>query len=75
MTTVRFALVGVCYISEERARLSGPPHQEGRNHNTTASNHTTSTSGTNHYSTCHCHTTLLHIGNIYHETTPTVNIN
>ena len=26
MTTVRFALVGVCYISEEHARLSGPPH-------------------------------------------------
>ena len=24
--TVRFALVGVCYISEEHARLSGPPH-------------------------------------------------
>ena len=23
---VRFALVGVCYISEEHARLSGPPH-------------------------------------------------
>ena len=26
MATVRFALVGVCYISEEHARLSGPPH-------------------------------------------------
>ena len=25
MATVRFALVGVCYISED-ARLSGPPH-------------------------------------------------
>ena len=25
MATVRFALVGVCYISEEHARLSGPP--------------------------------------------------
>ena len=24
--TVRFALVGVCYISEEHARLAGPPH-------------------------------------------------
>ena len=24
--TVRFALVGVCYIFEEHARLSGPPH-------------------------------------------------
>jgi len=22
---VRFALIGVCYISEEHARLSGPP--------------------------------------------------
>ena len=27
MATVRFALFGVCYISEEHARLSGPPHQ------------------------------------------------
>jgi len=27
MATVRFALVGVCYISEEHARLSGPPHR------------------------------------------------
>jgi len=26
MATVRFALIGVCYISEEHARLSGPPH-------------------------------------------------
>ena len=26
MATVRFALVGVFYISEEHARLSGPPH-------------------------------------------------
>ena len=26
MATVRFALVGVCHISEEHARLSGPPH-------------------------------------------------
>ena len=26
MATVLFALVGVCYISEEHARLSGPPH-------------------------------------------------
>ena len=26
MATVRFALVGVCCISEEHARLSGPPH-------------------------------------------------
>ena len=26
MATVRFALVSVCYISEEHARLSGPPH-------------------------------------------------
>ena len=26
MVTVRFALVGVYYISEEHARLSGPPH-------------------------------------------------
>ena len=26
MATVRFALVGVCYISEEHARLSGTPH-------------------------------------------------
>ena len=26
MAAVRFALVGVCYISEEHARLSGPPH-------------------------------------------------
>ena len=26
MVTVRFALVGVCYISEEHARLSGPNH-------------------------------------------------
>ena len=26
MATMRFALVGVCYISEEHARLSGPPH-------------------------------------------------
>ena len=26
MATVRFALVGVCYISEEHALLSGPPH-------------------------------------------------
>ena len=26
MATVRFALVGVCYISEEHAQLSGPPH-------------------------------------------------
>ena len=26
MASVRFALVGVCYISEEHARLSGPPH-------------------------------------------------
>ena len=26
MVTVRFALVGVCYISEEHARWSGPPH-------------------------------------------------
>ena len=26
MATVRFALVGVCYISQEHARLSGPPH-------------------------------------------------
>ena len=26
MVTVRFALIGVCYISEEHARLSGPPH-------------------------------------------------
>ena len=26
MATVRFALVGVCYISEEHARLSGPLH-------------------------------------------------
>ena len=26
MATVRFALVDVCYISEEHARLSGPPH-------------------------------------------------
>ena len=26
MATVRFALVGVCYISEEHARLIGPPH-------------------------------------------------
>ena len=25
MATVRFALVGVCYISEEHAQLSGPP--------------------------------------------------
>ena len=23
---MRFALVGVCYISEEHATLSGPPH-------------------------------------------------
>ena len=28
MATVRFALVGVCYISEEHARLSGPPHNK-----------------------------------------------
>ena len=28
MATVRFALVGVCYISEEHARLSGPPHHK-----------------------------------------------
>jgi len=32
---VRFVLVGVCYISEEHARLSGPPHHRdtlgGRN--------------------------------------------
>ena len=26
MATVRFALVGVCYISEEHVRLSGPLH-------------------------------------------------
>ena len=26
VASVRFALVGVCYISEEHARLSGPPH-------------------------------------------------
>ena len=26
MATVRFALVGVCFISEEHARLSGPTH-------------------------------------------------
>jgi len=26
MASVRFALVGVCYISEEHAWLSGPPH-------------------------------------------------
>ena len=26
MATVRFALVGVCYISGEHARLSGSPH-------------------------------------------------
>ena len=26
MATVRFALVGVCYISKEHAQLSGPPH-------------------------------------------------
>ena len=26
MATVRFALVGVCNISEEHAPLSGPPH-------------------------------------------------
>ena len=26
MATVQIALVGVCYISEEHARLSGPPH-------------------------------------------------
>ena len=26
MATVRFALVGGCYISKEHARLSGPPH-------------------------------------------------
>ena len=26
MATVRFALVGVCFISEEHARLSGSPH-------------------------------------------------
>ena len=26
MATVGSALVGVCYISEEHARLSGPPH-------------------------------------------------
>ena len=26
MATVRFSLVGVCYISEEHARLSGPSH-------------------------------------------------
>ena len=26
MVTVRFVLVGACYISEEHARLSGPPH-------------------------------------------------
>ena len=26
MATVRFALIRVCYISEEHARLSGPPH-------------------------------------------------
>ena len=26
MATVRFALVGDCYISEEHARLSGLPH-------------------------------------------------
>ena len=26
MAPVRFALVGVCYISEEHARLSGPHH-------------------------------------------------
>jgi len=26
MATVRFALVGVCHISEEHGRLSGPPH-------------------------------------------------
>ena len=26
MATVRFALVGVCYISEEHARLSGHPY-------------------------------------------------
>ena len=26
MATLRFALVGVCYISEEHAWLSGPPH-------------------------------------------------
>ena len=26
MATVRFALVDGCYISEEHARLSGPPH-------------------------------------------------
>ena len=25
MATVRLALVGVCYISEEHGRLSGPP--------------------------------------------------
>ena len=28
MATVRFALVGVSYISEEHARLSGPPHHK-----------------------------------------------
>ena len=29
--TVRFALVGVCYLSEEHARLSGPPHRRTDN--------------------------------------------
>ena len=29
---MRFALVGVCYISEEHARLSGPPHHRDTLH-------------------------------------------
>ena len=32
MATVRFALVGACYISEEHARLSGPPHHRDTLH-------------------------------------------
>ena len=28
MATVRFSLVGVCYISEEHGRLSGPPYHK-----------------------------------------------
>ena len=28
MATVRFALVGVCYIAEEHDRLSGPHHRD-----------------------------------------------
>ena len=35
---MRFALVGVCYISEEHARLSGPPHVITRSKDITVNN-------------------------------------